>query len=38
VAVKRLKPELYNEADLELFAQEVGLMRKLSNRCAERDP
>eukprot|EP00883_Tetradesmus_obliquus_P000915 jgi/Sobl393_1/10984/SZX65083.1 len=32
VAVKRLKPELYNAADLQLFAKEVALMRKLSHR------
>jgi hypothetical protein len=32
--VKRLKPELYNAADLQLFAQEVELMRKLSHRWA----
>jgi hypothetical protein len=32
VAVKRLKPELYNAADLQLFAKEVELMRKLSHR------
>jgi hypothetical protein len=34
VAVKRLKPELYTPADLQLFAKEVELMRKLSHRWA----
>jgi serine/threonine protein kinase len=34
VAIKRLKPELYNTDELQLFAQEVQLMRKLSHRWA----
>jgi hypothetical protein len=33
VAVKRLKMELFrNQEDLDLFVQEVELMRKLSHR------